>query len=482
MFVSCNSLNSNGFVQPVGSFADKIKQNIITEKLGTINSLSGKFKSDICIKKAFSLDCRKTGRDVYHLKETVKEASLSVPPSTLTLEASTLLGLLLKDFATVPAFKLESIISHIDPIQFPLPCHSVKLYSLLKELHNLGLIMIIAKEGDPVESHLIILNIPSFTSEVHEKLFSKQANTRLAKHTDRLNLSVGIVPESLLQKILPGYITKECLIKLQYCQEIENVNVEEDYTLTQELEGSIKGTHKLLFFPPLCMLNHEKITWPEITEKKYTLGWYARCEQNIFDYFSPRFLHVLIVQLSKKFALKQYIPIPGTPNQSLNTSLSLNTIASNSTINSTLAEVLEFNPRCHVWATGLHWLMENGVEVYVDMPKDAENKELVLIARSSEDCQTECANTIQKVTQTVIEAKVDYCNNIQPSIYLLDSIKLADKPFIEARKVPLYSPRDVEKILAEGKQSVVSIDGHHSIPPTKLARWKMYYWGKSTFA
>ena len=55
-----------------------------------------------------------------------------------------------------------------------------------------------------------------------------------------------------------------------------------------------------------------------------------------------------------------------------------------------------------------------------------------------------------------------------------------DIPFTEARSVPLYSLRDVEKILAEGKQRVISIDGHHSIPPTKLARWKMTFWGELT--
>ena len=207
-FVLCNSLNSNSFVQPVGSFADKLEQHIIPEKLQKINNLTCKFKSDINIKKAISLDCRKTGRDMTPLRDVVKEASLSAPPISLTLEASTLLGLLLKDFATLPAFQLEYIIFHIEQIQFPLSCSPIKLYSLLKELHNLGLIMIIAKEGDPIESHLIILNIPSFTSEVHRKLFSDQAKLKLAEHTDKLKLSVGIIPESLLQDILPDYIIK----------------------------------------------------------------------------------------------------------------------------------------------------------------------------------------------------------------------------------------------------------------------------------
>ena len=489
-FVSCNSLNSNSFIQPVGSFADKLEKDLITKILGTIDNLSSKFKNDKenkdYIKKAISLDCRKTGRDVYHLKEIVKKASLSLPPVTLTLQTSTLLGLLLKDFVLLPVFKLEFILSRIEQIQCPLSSHPIKLYSLLKELHNLGLIIIIAKEGNPIESYLIILNVSNFTSEVHKKLFSKQATTELVKHTDRLDLSVGIVPESLLQEILPGYITKECLIKLQYCQEIENVSVKEDYTLTQELEESSNRVHKLLFFPALCMLKLESIVWPKIAGRKFTLGWYVRCKQHEFDYFPPRFLHVLIVYLSMNFALKQHTSFSSTSSWSfdvnslsLSDTLSLSESVASST--STLAEVRDLNPRCHVWTTGLHWLMENGVEVYVDMPKDAENKELVLIARSSEDCRAECANTLQEVIQKVIEVKVEYCHNIQLSVYLLDSEQLADLPFTNARSVPLYSLKDVEQTLAEGRQRAVSIDGHYCVPPTKLislTRWKMSYWSK----
>ena len=32
--------------------------------------------------------------------------------------------------------------------------------------------------------------------------------------------NIGILPKSLLEKLLPQHITKECLVQLQYCQEI----------------------------------------------------------------------------------------------------------------------------------------------------------------------------------------------------------------------------------------------------------------------
>ena len=167
---------------------------------------------------------------------------------------------------------------------------------------------------------------------------------------------------------------------------------------------------------------------------------------------------------------------------SSSTSLSsIATTADISDMESSLFEVHTFNRRCHVWTTGLHWLMENGVEVFVDMPKDAGNKGLVVVTRSSNDCRAECANTLQKVIQKIVEAKVEFCHSVSPAVYLLDPAKLRDTSFINARDVPLYTLSDVAAALAESYKKAVSIDGHHFSSPaefTSLTRWTMSYWSK----
>ena len=92
----------------------------------------------------------------------------------------------------------------------------------------MGLLMVIERERDSIENHIIILKISTFTSDVHNKLFSKSAKADLTYSS----AYIGIIPESLLESV-PEYITKECLyLKLQYCQEIKNVYVEEDHTLS----------------------------------------------------------------------------------------------------------------------------------------------------------------------------------------------------------------------------------------------------------
>ena len=307
-FLSYNNIQDKdpvSIILPVGSHADMLKQEIVDRKMSLLNQISQQFciiNKQLHIEQCVALDCRRRGSSVVkQIKQLCKKASLSVPPVGLTLETSILLGLLLKDFSNVTACTVQTVIAHIEETGIPLPTSPSSLYPLIKELHNLGLLLVIEKQESPNESHLLILKVSTLTADVHKSLFSESAKEKLAKHTDKLKLSVGIVPESLLERVLPEYITKECLIKLQYCQEIENLLVEEDHSLTQSVATSTQPAldqKSVMFFPALCELKLEDIHWPSISDKCCALGWYAKCVDNRFNYFPTRFLHVLIVRLS----------------------------------------------------------------------------------------------------------------------------------------------------------------------------------------
>ena len=466
-FITHNLKGTTSTVIPIGSYADMLNSLRTTEthKLEVIDRVSRSFSyKELKVEAGIALDCRKPKKVIYQLKAKVQEVSRRAPPVELSLEASTLFGLLLKDFANVTACKCQQLISHVKQTGLPLPVDAKQLYSIVKQLHNLGLLLVIEKEGDPIKNHLLVLNMSTLTSEVHKKLFSKFASDQLSLHTDPLQLSVGIIPETLLDKILPEYITKECLLQLQYCQGIENVNVEKDHTLTQSTKthsGQLDPaptTKSLLFFPALCQLKREDVSWATAPSKGYALGWYAKCKQK-FDYFPSRFFHVLTIRLALTFALRQCLP---SSNDSL-----------------IVTELHRTNPRCHVWKTGLHWLMENGVEVFVDMIKEAENRELVVIARSADNCTVECASTFQKVIQTVIEAKVEFCHSINPSIYLLDPEELKEQTLPNIQSLHLYNLKEVGNVLATGKKQAVSVDGRRFLSSERLSNLaQCTYWSK----
>ena len=105
-------------------------------------------------------------------------------------------------------FTQSCIIAHIKDTGIPLSSSVPSLHPLIRELNDLGLLLIIEKEGSPIENHLIILKIATLTSDVHCSLFSKSGKAELAKHTDKLKLSVVIVPESLLEKYSQSTLPK----------------------------------------------------------------------------------------------------------------------------------------------------------------------------------------------------------------------------------------------------------------------------------
>ncbi len=472
----------NTIILPVGSHADVIKKVSIEKTLRVLDSISQKFRitskiDDLHIEQSVALDCRKRGSVVNDIKELTKRFSKLVFPIGLSPETSILMGLLQKDFEHVPACKVSLLISHIEDTGIPLTLHSSSLYTLIRELHDLGLLMVIEREGDSIENHIIILKVSKFTSDVHNKLFSMSAKADLTKHIDQLKLSVGIIPESLLERVLPEYITKESLLKLQYCQEIENLYVEEDHTLSQLTSVPVptecvtkEKSH--LFFPALCDLKLEDIQWPKSEGDTITLGWYAECDSDRFDFFPTRFLHVLIVHLSHNFALKQSL-----------TRHKLSLVTESSFDNTFLiAEVCAANPSCRVWSTGLHWLMKNGVEVFVDMPQDADSKELIVLARSDVKNQVVCSKTLQLVILKVVEIKVKFCASIVPTVYLLDPSNLKDEPFTNARNAPKYALRNIEEALAEGTKRVMDNEGRCFSTPIKdwisPTRWAISYWSK----
>ena len=90
-----------------------------------------------------------------------------------------------------------------------------QLYRVLKELHYLGLLIVVRSASDP-RDHWLLLNVSALTEEVHKKLFAKDSLVSQSLADSPLS-TLGIIPESALTKILPKFITKECLKQLQYC-------------------------------------------------------------------------------------------------------------------------------------------------------------------------------------------------------------------------------------------------------------------------
>lgn len=374
----------------------------------------------------FLLDCRKPrSKDILYIQKEIMILTKESPCYKLSLPASILFGLLVKDFSNVMACSVQTVISHVEDTGIKLPQPS--LHSALCELHEIGLLFMVSDSTK--ENVQVILNISELTNKVHQLLF--QGNAHFSSYFN------GIIPLDILHKILPKYITKECLVYLQYCQEITR----KDIGVFPSLAQTNVSDQYFLYFPALCCKDKDDLlqAMPLPAANSYSIGWLAQCTDN-YDYFPPRFLHVLLLRLVFRFTLS----VPSR-NQASG------------------------ERRCTMWKTGVHWSMEEGVQCTVEL---LENKGVVVITKSIKEWEENCTIIFNRIVSCVMEAKAEFCHSIKLQFYLLTSTEPANY----LNEDNLFEMSDVERVLTslEGtKVQVLSVSGKGEMERSRLLylRW-----------
>ncbi len=421
----------------VGSHLDKINGDIINDKESRLDSFCESNREQMEIAFFMCDCCKPRSSQIRDIKKHVISLTAKSLRYELSLNSKILLGLLEKDFSHVTACSVQKIVSHIKDSGIALPQNAAALSSILSELHETGLLLTI--NDAPKE---VILNISKLTNEVHQLLFSKNAVSQLKKpivqrSLDPSSLDIGVVPESLLLSILPPYITKECLVHLQYCQEIKH----SDVGLFPSLPAQSQSNQSLLFFPALCSVDKSASSLSTPPDFTYTMGWLARCEDS-HDFFSPRFLHVLLLRMVFRFTLSA--------------------TCSDSTQQAS-PEDTDFQRLCKMWKSGVYWLMEEGVECMVELVDT--NKGVVVVTKSSENKIHHCVAIFNQIIRCVMEAKDEFCPSIHPRYFLLSSTD----PDNYLNRDNMFDVRRVHDVLfSQNRDYVASISGEGLLERSRL--------------
>ena len=389
------------------------------------------------------LDCRRPrSNQIAKIKKQIVAWMSDSPKYEISSQASVLLDLLEKDFSSVIACPVQTLLTHIEDSGAWLPLDSEVLHSIIWELHEVGVLLLLG-DYNRQNTHLI-LKISKLTNEVHESLFATTVVSELYKAYATLQNSpfdIGILPEDILHEILPPYITKEYLIHLQYCQQIHHSDI--GIFTSKELNSP----QSFLFFPALCCFDKSQVSWKEPSVKAFSIGWLALCT-DIHDYFPPRFLHVLLLRLVYAFTLS----IP-TQLQTEHCS--------------------EHSRRCTMWKRGVHWLMSEGVNCMVELLNGSQG--VVVLTNSTSERMEKCINVFNRIISCVMEAKAEFCYSIKPQFFLLDSTTEADY----LNKDNMFAMSDVEKALTipEGNDVIVSVTGRRQMEHSKLqCMCKLTHW------
>ena len=414
----------------IGSHRDLLTEEIAEKKIQNISAI----QSEHVEMNYFTLNCCKPrSKELEEIKSRIVQLTKDSPRYKLSTEASVLLGLLVKDFSNVIACTTRSILSSIEDTGISLP---KIITAFLRELHDVGLLLMIGYER--VDSQQVILNISKLTNEVHKLLFSKEAVFQ-EKEDAISSFNIGILPQPLLDKFLPQHITKECLVQLQYCQEISQHDI--GAFLSHSKPESSKQS--FLFFPALCTAGKSDVSLVTPSCIGYSIGWVAKCADTSCDYFPPRFLHVLLLRLVFRFTLA----VP----------------AQHQTDTSASPDHSHLKRRCTMWNCGVRWSMEEGVECMVELVNG--NKGVVVITNSEESYKESCIDIFCRIISCVMKAKAEFCHSMRPQFFLLDPSQSPDY----LHKDSLFAMSDVERVLAScDKNVVLSVTGKRKLTRENL--------------
>lgn len=434
----------------IGSHLDVTFKDVtgIKGKSQVLGKFCESVRSNGCKTQFFTLNCRDPrSNQIAQFKRQIFSWICESSQNEITKEASLFLGLLERDFRAVTACPVQTLATHIKDSGVCLPTDARALHNILLRLHEVGVLLLL---GDHTKGyHHVILNVAKLTNEVHDLLFSESAISNLKESYpgfQSAHLNIGVLPENILEEILPEYITKECLLHLQYCQQISHADVPAFPSLQQCDSGT--NNQPFLFFPALCKMDKGQVSWEQTTSNSFGIGWLALCTDPC-DYFPTRFLQVLLLRLVHAFTM-------AVPDEFLTSRASP-----------------EHSRRCTMWRKGVHWLTEKGVDCIVEVVN--ESRGVVVFSMSSREWREDCTDVFTRVVSCVIEAKTEFCHSIKPSFFLLDSCIGADYLSEDHQ----FAMSDVTKALesSEGKNVILSVSGRGKLELSKVqCMRKLSHW------
>ena len=313
------------------------------------------------------------------------------------------------------AISLENLTRRIRYENEPsLPSNESVLLEFLTILSDKGLILFI-KNTDSTNSWIVI-NKSSFLKEINGTLFApsyfKEYHSGLASNT-------GIVPVSVLSDVFPQYdldMLVGFLKSLEFCHEID------ENTLKIISTNFSSSSEKLLYFPALVSV--EPTSKLNITDG---FGWCLWCP-NPYQFFSNRFLHILLLRLAYTFSLK---------------------VSGGGIIQST--PIQPFDRSCTVWKNGISWTRD-GVKIVVQVSE--QNRSVILLVQPND--RMECCEIRSSVIKKILEVKNEFCICPDTKEFLISPHQLHAALQCNLAGLSVYETQNIARAVLLKKKSITN--------------------------
>ena len=394
----CASVSCKPHVILVGSHADHVKRanpkNILQQ---IIDSLDTKCFTNMEFVGFVAMNCQ------YHesagmsdlrrlLIKSCDELRIHEP---ITFNAHCFLVFLIDNFMNQPAVTIETISKRIEDqdtkegvLEF-LPQNIEALYKICLELNDRGHILLL-KDRIAVENSYIVIDKEFLLSKISGTVFAPEG----FKQYKQLSTNTGVVPLSKIEECFPDKdpaILMGFLTHLEFCHEISDQAL---HQLISEQYSQVSGEHYYLF-PGLISVQVDDTVWKLQSNYDYGFGWIMKCTK-LEQFFSSRFLQVLLLRLAFSFALKESCD---APNQGIG-----------------------IHRNCHLWKNGIFWGSVFGMQTLVKVTSD--NKSVILLARFQDADLLRCVQHRSEVINTILQCKKQFC----PRVFIKESFIDSSSP------------------------------------------------------
>ena len=282
------------------------------------------------------------------------------------------------------------------------------------------------KSTKSIESSWIILDRDALLSHVTGTVFAPKD---FKQHCD-LATSTGVVPFSKIHThfsdLDPDMIT-QFFCHLEFCHEVDSVTLQliQSSESRDSVATRFDPTERFFFFPGLVSIDVPSGVWMNSSNFNYHCGWALQCSTS-GQFFTPRFLQVLLLRLAFSLAL--------APQEHTST------------------KVPSLQRNCQVWKNGICWGDKSGVEALIEVK---ENKIVVVMLRCLKGSEVECARVQSIVVGKIQQIRKTFCPKVTVSEYLLhhcDSKQYPPKPLSE---LALVNVEDIATAVREKNPSIV---------------------------
>ena len=427
---ACSTTEEQSHVLVIGSHADQVgllveeKRKLLQDRLQTIMAARRVKRQEYvgCI----AMDCRRPKTDASnHLIATLTNSQKAITARQPVIHYySHVVYAFLRTKLTDVGCTLHDLVSAIDiENDSSLPSDQSVLTDILTTLSDKGLILFM--------NNWVVVKTETLLNEINGTLF---APCQFKEYRDTLASNTGIVSTSSLLSVFPHYNTDMVvgfLQSLEFCQPVEPAVLENTNLQT----APPHSTADLLFFPglvkserPDCLVQHGVLEF----------GWCLRCVVS-HEFFSSRFLHVLLLSVAYKFPLASQ----------------------------------GFHRVCRVWRNGIFWRNYDDITTVIEL---LDNNRCVLVAMSCNDSTLiEHAELRSSLIGLVRHLQQQYCLHLNVREFLISPDLIQQYPLDNLPDSDLFDIYHVAQCVLLHKSVVPSYKDSSGRLPVQSLPFEPYH-------